>query len=495
MKTLVLQLARLGDIYQTWPVVRALHRTGGENSEIHLLTRDAFSGATEGLSEVHRNWTLDTKNILEPVVATSADVEQAIARLESFVTLLKAENFDRIINLSFSPFSSRLVAAISHSHSQVAGYTRFADGYLAIPDDASAYFYAQVGADRSSRVHLTELFAQVAGVELQTTDWRKAPNFDHSVVSDVVGEVVGLERPPIVVHLGASQDSKTYGAHKWLQVVKQLIEDGRAPVVLIGSKSEQALAQQVKDSSVGKAAIDLVGRTELRDLFAVIANSQLVIGADSAPIHIAALTGTPVLNLSFNSVNFWETGPKSPGSRILSFESANDLASDAVVGEAIAILERKQGHAEAVHVSGPLAPYRAPADYDKSQATWEWLQAIYMGQPFPLPESKLCYQGLQRLNEANELALEQLHKLTTKPLDQTAMLILTRFDEIIETIAGMVPALGVVVRWFQTERLRLGPMETTALLARTHALHLRFQDILSLYNQVQEQQNDNLKLG
>jgi hypothetical protein len=146
-------------------------------------------------------------------------------------------------------------------------------------------------------------------------------------------------------------------------------------------------------------------------------------------------------------------------------------------------------------VSGPLAPYRAPANYNNENGTWEWLHAIYMGQPFPLPESKLCFQGLHRLYEANELALEQLSKLATKPNDQTAMLILTRFDEIIETIAGMVPSLGVIVRWFQTERLRLGPMDTTALLARTEALHARFHDILSLYNQVQEQQDDNLKLG
>lgn len=48
MKILVLQLARFGDIYLTWPALRALRRRYPDAS-IHLLVRERFVAATEGL--------------------------------------------------------------------------------------------------------------------------------------------------------------------------------------------------------------------------------------------------------------------------------------------------------------------------------------------------------------------------------------------------------------------------------------------------------------
>jgi heptosyltransferase-3 len=491
MKTLVIQLARLGDIYQTWPVLRAMNRVRGAGDEIHLLTRESFSGATDGLdSEVDTFWTLDTKNILNPIVSENLDTDESLVRISAWVENLREQEFDRVINLSFSPFSSRLVAAISGPQTLVSGYSRYADGYLSIPDDASAYFYAQAGTDRMSRVHVTELFAQVAGVELQSSDWRKAPKFSKDF-SNSVHEAFACERSPIVLHLGASQAEKTYPSHKWQAVARTLSGDAQIPVVLIGSKAEQELAEAVKAAAPN--VVNLVGRTHVRDLFAIIGNAELLIGADSAPVHVAALTGTPVLNLSFGTVNFWETGPKSPGSRILAFTSPDDLASDVVVNETISMLQRTAGDARAIRVVNSLVPYQAPIP-QPGDYVWEWLQAIYMGQPFPFPEDKLCLQGLMRLNEANQLALEQLAKLEKDSKNQTALLILDRFDEIIDTIAGMVPALGVLVRWFQAERIRIGPTDTESLIARTKALHIRLQDVLSIY-QNEEVKNDQLKLG
>lgn len=492
MKTLILQLARLGDIYQTWPVLRALKRGAQAGDEFHFMTRDSFKAATEGLSEIDRLWTLDTKNVLEPVIRDRPEIKESLERLRAVVTAMKAENFDRIINLSYSPFSSRLTAAIAGPDTKVCGYSRHSDGFLAIPDDASAYFFAQVGPGRFNRVHLTDLFAQAAGVELQDIDWIKPPQFSNSDFSAAVQDVLDLSVRPIVVHLGASQESKTYGTHKWLQVIRGLMEQAKAPVVLIGSANEKHLALAVKSSSSGDAAIDLVGETQLRDLFALTAKACLVIGGDSAPMHVAALTGTPVLNLSFSAVSFWETGPKSPGSRILAFATPNDLASDVVVSEAISMLKNEPGDSRVVKVVGRTAPYEERVETGKVE--WEWLTAIYMGQPFPLPGTSLAFEGLQRLFEANELALEQLAVIERRNGDQTALTILDRYDEIIEAIAGMVPEVGIIVRWFQTERVRLGPMESDALIGRTRALHHRFRDILSLYVDTVGA-NDNVELG
>lgn len=482
MKTLVLQLARLGDIYQTWPVLSALRRASSVGDEIHLLVRSKFLDATDGLVGIDRVWAFDTKAILTPMIADSPDVDASLANLDAFVEELRAQGYDRVINLSFSPFSSRLTEAVAGAETEVRGYTRHADGFLHIPDDASAYFFAQVGPERANRVHVTELFAQVAGVELAAADWTCPEDEGDESPASLYADV----RRPVVIHLGASQAGKTFGTHKWLQVVSGLLEQIDAPIVLIGSEEERPLADAVKASASGREAIDLVGRTKLRDVFALMRRARLAIGGDSAPVHIASLTNTPFLNLSFRSVNFWETGPKSAGSRILAFETADDLPSDLVVAEARAMLEGVDGDARAVRVLGHLEAYEASpgaplGGVSAPSVDWEWLQAIYMGQSFPPPDNEMCVQGLMRLYEANELALEQLDVLGRRAGDRTALSILERFDEIIETIARLVPTLGILVRWFQTERVRLGPMDDRELLSRMRALHHKLHDVLSLY--------------
>ncbi|MCM2281822.1 MAG: glycosyltransferase family 9 protein [Bdellovibrionaceae bacterium] len=497
MKTLVLQLARLGDIYQTWPVLRAIRRGQAAGDELHVLVRSRFRDATEGLDAIDRVWTLDTKEILAPLVSDHPDAGDALDKIKAFVEQLSAQGFERIINLSFSPFSSRLVYALAEAGVEVRGYTRHEDGFLQIPDDASAYFFAQVGPDRVNRVHVTELFAQVAGVELVDEDWTRPAHFElQPVLETDLFTALNSARRPVLVHLGASQSDKVYGTHKWLQVISGFLERIDAPVVLIGSADERELAKAVRASASGREAIDLVGRTRLRDVFALMSRAQLAIGGDSAPVHIAALTGTPFLNLSFRTVSFWETGPKSPGSRILAFETADDLPSDLVIQEAVAMLNGVGGDARAIHVTSRLEPLSAPREIATSVG-WEWLQAIYMGQPFPGPDSELCVQGLFRLSEANALALEQLAILERRSGDRVALSILDRFDEIIEAIARMVPTLGILVRWFQTERVRLGPMADQELLTRTIALHRRLGEILALYtaHAFQEKSHDDVRLG
>ncbi len=497
MKILVLQLARFGDIYQTWPVLRALKR--GEH-DVHLLVRERFKGAAEGLEAIDQLWSMETREILGPLLIEKPDVDASVASLETLVSSLAAERFHQIVNLSFSPLSSRLThllceqTAVLNQSSRphavaptVRGYTRHADGWLDIADDASAYFYAQVGSDRANRLHLTDLFAHVADTYLQDEDWSKRPHWAtiHPRRDAAVEEVLRSPIRPVLIHVGASQSEKTYGAFKWLQVVKGLLETTESPIILVGSLDEKSVAQTAANVSSSRKPIDLTGRTNFQDLFDLLKWSRLLIGADSAPVHIAALTGTPVLNLSFRSVNFWETGPKSAGSRILVFESPQDLPSDVVIREAVAILDAATGDLRAVHVPGRTEPYRTSPELAESQG-WQWLRAIYMNEPFPLPENELTRQGLLRLYEANQLAMEQIDRLLSHPHDPTPLAILDRYDEILDAIVKFAPILALVVRWFQTERIRLGPMEQVRLLSRTKLIHEKFHEVLSLYQPRQD---------
>jgi heptosyltransferase-3 len=474
LKILIVQLARLGDIYQTWPAIRALKKAQPE-CEIHILTRAKFQAATDGLDAITRRWTLKSREILEPLIEERPRIDEALAGVGALIEELSNEKFDRVINLSFSPLSSHLNYLLAQSGAVVSGYSRHSDGFLSIPDDASSYFYAQVGPGRANRIHLSEIFADVAGVTLTPDDWcvNSAPaNGTHA---------------PIVVHIGASEAHKTYSTHKWLQVVSGLLQGYEGDIILVGSESEMQIGAAVAGVHGARQPINKVGQTTLSELFTLIAQSHLVIGCDSAPVHIAALTGTPVLNLSLGKVNFYETGPKSLGSRILSFASEDDLPSDWVISEALSMVTGSPSEIPTARVESVLGIYtnHAPAAARQLDASadlsWEMIQAVYLGGLFPVANDEIFALGLTRLGEANELAISQLGILQKTPGQNTAVAILDRCDEIFTSIAQMVPAVGILIRWLQTERVRLGPLPMPELVEATLSIHRRMNEVLNLY--------------
>lgn len=497
MKILIVQLARLGDIYQTWPTLKALKRTH-PGAELHLLTRTKFAAAAPEKKWLDHHWLLNTREVLSPLVDEIPKIDESIDRLGVFCSQLKAEKFDLIINLSFSPFSSYLTAEITTPGlTRVAGYTRFSDGFLNIPDDGSAYFYAQVGVGKSNRFHITDLFAHVAGVELIESDWEFRQQ-DQTRITET-SEAVGVNNPhetdkkskadgdqSILIHIGASTLGKTLSWSKWLQVVKGLIASSWCgSIVLIGSAEEVEIADKIVLAFGDRKPVNLVGQTTLHEVFAMVGEADLLIGGDSAPVQMASLLQTPVLNLSFPMVRFWETGPRSKKSRILTIESEQSIAASEIVDEALGILQGHPMRYAGVRVVGPTMPYIEMRPQEQ-EFEWELLRAMYVGENYPVSPSELFLLAMKRLDEINFLALEQFETLRKNVRNKTASDILDRTDELMDQLTQMVPAAEVMIRWFRTERVRIGPLPFEELINKTELVHRNFAHVIALYSGSQE---------
>lgn len=97
----------------------------------------------------------------------------------------------------------------------------------------------------------------------------------------------------IVLHPGATAESRRYPAARFAQAVSRLQAD--MPVLVTGGKSEQELASTVCQGN--PRAINLAGQLSLGQLIALIERARLLISNNSGPVHIAAATGTPVVDL------------------------------------------------------------------------------------------------------------------------------------------------------------------------------------------------------
>lgn len=471
MKILVLQLARLGDIYMSWPALRALRRAH-PTAQIHLLTRPRFEAATHGLEAVDCHKSLPTADLVEPFVREQPADHEALSRMGFYLENLRREHYDWIINLSFSPLSSWLARAAAWPDCRITGYTRHEDGWLCIPDDVSAYFHAQVGIGRSNRLHLCDLFATLVDVDLIEEDWRPT-------VSPLKAEV-SLPDSYIVLHLGASEGRKRLPVFHWARILKSFSE--KAPgvsVVLIGSEAENDLAQELISQSPSVPTINLLGKTSVGDLFAVLSGAQALAGADSAPMHIASLTKTPCFNISFPTVNFWETGPRAPRSFVLRLTGAEDLSSGEA-GEALALIARGEDPAALVRHTGRIPSYEIPQESPSQRFTWELIQALYLGGTFPVTDDAQFVEGVEKINDMNRVIIEQLQTLPTN--SEYLGPLLERGDEVLETIGRLVPACGVFTRWVQTEKTRIGPGSREKIRTEMLRIHELLARVLRVYS-------------
>jgi ADP-heptose:LPS heptosyltransferase len=440
------------------------------------LVRPRFEGAVEGLVQVDEVLTLPTQSILAPIIDGGKDVKQSLRNISEFIEALRLEAYDLVINCSFSPMSSYLTHAIAAPETKVLGYSRYEDGFLQLSDPISGYFYAQVGVQRYNRVHLSEIFASMMDVDLIPEDWS----------SPRLGDFT-FHRPQnyVVVHVGASAKEKTLGTAAWSEVIRQVQSRVGWPIVLIGSADETLRANEIAQACSGCELVNLVGRTRIQDLFSVMKYARAFIGGDSAPVHIASLTQTPTINVSMPSVNFWETGPRAPGSFVVPVtdESAPilsriaNLAVAATQGRVAANLSTGEPIFQTINET---AGYRGPTSR-QDDFSWALTLALYTGSAYPILDDYKMYVGFEKIREANEMILEQLDKVGVHRDTEKLGSVIERGDDVIEAISKMVPHLRPLTWFYQSMKINIGPGEFDDVLEKTLDAHLRLHEVLAFY--------------
>ncbi len=118
-------------------------------------------------------------------------------------------------------------------------------------------------------------------------------------------EILGDTRRPLLgVILGSSWPSRLYFPKSIAAVIRGVSDrgshNGDGPAlfpVLLGGPGEIAMAAQVMRELEGIDALDLAGKTSLRDLIAIFPECEVAFGPDSGPMHIAAALGRPIVSL------------------------------------------------------------------------------------------------------------------------------------------------------------------------------------------------------
>lgn len=107
---------------------------------------------------------------------------------------------------------------------------------------------------------------------------------------------IAAHQPLMLVHPGARWSSKRWPTERYAQLADRLATEFKARVILTGSAQERSLCEEIHRLAQVKPLV-AAGRTSLNELAALSRRCKVFVGGDSAPLHVAAAAGTPVVAL------------------------------------------------------------------------------------------------------------------------------------------------------------------------------------------------------
>lgn len=304
-KILVIKLRHIGDVLLTVPVFRAL-RENFPDARLSVLVNSGTEEVLSGNSLIHEI-IIFNRNIKK-----MHSVQKYIEEFSFFKTIRK-KGFDMVVDLT------------SGDRAAIISFTSGARYRIAYDPDKSGFFgkrylYTHLAAKKRGDQHMVLRNLDVIkqfGIDTENmgVDFfvpEEARIFVRKILEEnnlqpPLGEGGQREAKVVHVHPTSRMPFKCWKDEYMTEVIGRLINKGVK--VIVTSSPERQEIERVKRilTLVGshQSLIDLAGKTTVKQLAAVAEISDLFIGVDSAPMHIAAAVGTPVVALFGAGVSSW----------------------------------------------------------------------------------------------------------------------------------------------------------------------------------------------
>ncbi|HJU24635.1 MAG TPA: glycosyltransferase family 9 protein [Casimicrobiaceae bacterium] len=288
---LAVRLDGIGDLLMTTPALHAL-RASAANRSLTLLTSPAAAPLARELPFVD-----EVIEFIAPWMKPAETCRVGADEMLALVADLRAHAFDAAVIFTVCTQSALPAALLL----QLCGIPRRAaycreNPYALLTD-------WRPEPDRDVRVGVRhEVQRQIDLVEslgVRVAERRLKFPVSEDARARMIAKVVDAGMDParawLVVHPGATAPSRRYPAEKLSDAIAALGSDGRFQIAIAGGHEDvscaHALATRARD------VVPLAGRLDLSELAALIDAAEIVVCNNSAPAHIAAAVGTPVVDL------------------------------------------------------------------------------------------------------------------------------------------------------------------------------------------------------
>ncbi|MCW4446394.1 glycosyltransferase family 9 protein [Vibrio splendidus] len=235
---------------------------------------------------------------LEGVELVIFDKKAGLSGMQSVWKKLSGRKFDVLVHMQLALRASLLTLGIKATYKVGFNFKR--------AKEAQWLFTNKKIEDVESQHVLDSFYSFVnyLGVPRSIPEW----NLPISVEDTQFAKESLGQGPTVVISPAASKDERNWLPERYAELADYVISQGYQ-VVICGSPAERemTLAKVIREKMT-QPSINLVGKTSLKQLTAILKEATVVVAPDSGPAHIATTQGTPVIGLYGHS-NPLRTGP------------------------------------------------------------------------------------------------------------------------------------------------------------------------------------------
>ncbi len=286
MKLLVIKPSSLGDVIHALPFLKSIKDSFPEARVDWVISRN-LKGLIEDIPLINKIYSINKESWKR-----AGNIFQSVSEILSLRKKLRAEHYDLVVDLQ-GLLRSGIIARIASAKKTIG----FADAR-----EGSPLFYdVKVSAERIS--HAVDRCLEVAGAIGAKNKKAEFPIIVHETANERVRHLIGNTDEYIVISPSARWPSKRWPADYFISLISKL----NLQCIVIGSIDDMDLVRHIVDSTTG-SAVNVCGKTDLKELIALISGSQAVVSNDSGPMHIAAALDVPTIAL-FGPTDPAKTGP------------------------------------------------------------------------------------------------------------------------------------------------------------------------------------------
>ncbi|MDQ3017712.1 MAG: glycosyltransferase family 9 protein [Bacteroidota bacterium] len=251
-KILIIRFSSIGDIVLTTPVIRCLRLQS--NAELHYLTKPPFADIV-----------LENPHVTKVIILAD--------NFESMIQLLKAENYDLVIDLHNNIRSARIKLAL---HKPSVSFRKL---------NLKKWLIVNFKIDKLPDLHIVDrYFETVTSLGVQNDGKGLDFFIPPAKVVDVKTELGVDPGNYTAIVIGAAHATKCMT----IDQIAQLIEFIHMPVVLLGGRQETAKAIRIISKSKSKTVFNACGPFDISQSASILQQATKIITHDTGMMHIAA---------------------------------------------------------------------------------------------------------------------------------------------------------------------------------------------------------------
>ena len=282
-RILIIKPSALGDIVHTLPVLQALKDCYPE-VEIHWVVAKGLHTFLEGHPLIHRLWIFDRHKWKK-----LSALPDTLGEMRQFICGLRSEHFDVSIDFSGLLRSGLITCMVG---------ARLRLGFSNADEGSFLFYNRKIHGNMS--IHAVDRnldLVRFLGCDVKEVGFPLPPYDPDPPILQALPFQFAVLVP------SAGKEANRWPAERFGQLAARL----PLPSVIIAGAAEFDLAETVVQYSAGHA-INLAGRTSLKELLGVIRKACFMVSNDTGPQHIAAALNVPVFSI-FGPANPVCTGP------------------------------------------------------------------------------------------------------------------------------------------------------------------------------------------